>query len=151
MSVRKRSIDRLRAGAAFAATAVVLFAIGCNQNPYLAGPGGAAWQPARAPAVAGANPTDAQLAELSRRVQLLDDNNRQLHTQLAQSEQQSQVYRDELSLVRQQLADTTKQFESTKLVARMPKPRCAACRLRRRRGAARPSVPIPTSDNWPDD
>ncbi len=118
MSVRKRSIDRLRAGAAFAATAVVLFAIGCNQNPYLAAPGSAAWQPARAPAVAGANPTEAQLAELSRRVQLLDDNNRQLHTQLAQSEQQTQVYRDELRLVRQQLADTAKQFEATKLVAR---------------------------------
>jgi flagellar motor protein MotB len=48
----------------------------------------------------------------------LDDNNRQLHTQLAQSEQQSQVYRDELSLIRQQLADTTGKLESASIAAR---------------------------------
>lgn len=88
---------------------------GCTQNPYYAAPGGAAWQ---LPATPPVNPADAQLAELRRRVQLLDDNNRQLHTQLAQSEQQSQVYRDELSLIRQQLADTTGKLESASIAAR---------------------------------
>jgi len=48
---------------------------------------------------------------------LLDDNNRQLHTQLAQSEQQTQVYRDELSLVRQQLSDTANKLDSAMLAA----------------------------------
>jgi flagellar motor protein MotB len=67
---------------------------------------------------AAANPNDSRLAELSRRVQLLDDNNRQLHTQLAQSEQQAQVYREELDLVRKQLADTTQQLEAAAIAAR---------------------------------
>lgn len=66
---------------------------------------------------AGVAPQDAQLAELQRRVQHLDDNNRQLHTQIAQAEQQSQVYRDELSLVRQQLAETAGQLEQTRMAA----------------------------------
>ena len=89
--------------------------LGCSQNPYLAAPGSAAWQ--GSPATAAVNPTEAQLSELNRRVQLLDDNNRQLHTQLAQSEQQSQVYRDELNLVRKQLADTTSRLETTSIAA----------------------------------
>ena len=87
---------------------------GCSQNPYWAAPGAAAWQPQGPPVTA----TQAQITELSRRVQLLDDNNRQLTTQLAQSEQQSQVYRDELQLVRQQLADTAQQFEAAKIAAK---------------------------------
>jgi len=89
--------------------------VGCTQNPYLAAPGGAAWQ--ASPATVAVNPIEAQVAELNRRVQLLDDNNRQLHTQLAQSEQQAQVYRDELGLVRKQLADTTTRLEATSIAA----------------------------------
>ncbi len=97
-----------------AAAMTIMLLSGCSQNPYLAGPSGAPWQ--GQPVAAG--PEQAQLSELSRRVQLLDDNNRQLTTQLAQSEQRSQVYRDELELVRQQLADTTKQFEEAKVAAK---------------------------------
>ncbi len=103
---------------AFVATAMLLalvLAAGCSQNPYFAAPGGAAWQ---SPQNASANQSDARLAELSRRVQLLDDNNRQLHTQLAQSEQKSQVYRDESELLRNQLADLSRQMESTVIAAR---------------------------------
>ncbi|MEM6364876.1 MAG: OmpA family protein [Planctomycetota bacterium] len=121
-----------RLGATGCVCLLVLTA-GCTQNPYLAG--GSAWQPSSTvgpngfavasagnPAASnlaggGINPVQAQIAELNRRVQLLDDNNRQLTTQLAQSEQQSQVYRDELSLVREQLADTTRQYESARIVA----------------------------------
>ncbi len=88
---------------------------GCSQNPYFAAPGGAAWQ---MPTTAAVNPVEAQVSELRRRVQLLDDNNRQLHTQLAQSEQQAQVYRDELNLIRQQLADTSGRLESASIAAR---------------------------------
>lgn len=77
----------------------------------MAAPPTAAWQ---TPAAA-ADGQAAQLAELSRRVQHLDDNNRQLHTQLAQSEQRTQVFRDEVSLLRQQLADTSQQLEQARL------------------------------------
>ncbi len=97
-------------------TLVALFASGCSRNPYYAAaPGGAAWQ---VPQTAAVNPNDATIAELNRRVQMLDDNNRQLTTQLAQSEQQSQVYRDENELYRRQLAEMTNQLESANTLAR---------------------------------
>lgn len=74
--------------------------------------------PSPAGVAVAVNPNDSRMAELSRRVQLLDDNNRQLHTQLAQSEQQAQVYREELNLVRRQLADTNQQLETASIAAR---------------------------------
>ena len=89
--------------------------VGCTNNPYLTVPGGTGWQTPGSPGTV--DPVQAQMAELNRRVRLLDDNNRQLHTQLAQSEQQSQVYRDELGLVRQQLADTTNRLDSAAVAA----------------------------------
>lgn len=91
---------------------MVSFGGGCNHNPYLAGPN---WQ---VPQTAAVNPADAQIAELNRRIQLLDDNNSQLHIQLAQSEQQTQVYRDESEVLRKQLADMSQRLESTTLAAR---------------------------------
>jgi flagellar motor protein MotB len=123
---------RLSVGRACLATTcfvILLLATGCTGNPYLSAPGGAAWQTPGATAwqTPGAptaiDPTQAQLAELNRRVRLLDDNNRQLHTQLAQSEQQSQVYRDELNLVRQQLADTANRLDAAALAATEAKDR----------------------------
>ncbi|MCC9640939.1 OmpA family protein [Rhodopirellula sp. JC740] len=89
--------------------------LGCSQNPYLAGGGTTVWQPPSN--TAAVNGIQAQVAELNRRVQLLDDNNRQLTTQLAQSEQQAQVYRDELNLVRKQLSDTTQQYDAARIAA----------------------------------
>jgi len=88
---------------------------GCSQNPYFAGPAGSNWNN---PQTASVNQTEARVAELSRRVQLLDDNNRQLHTQLAQSEQQSQVFRDESELLRKQLGDLSQRAQSTAIAAR---------------------------------
>lgn len=99
--------------------AVLLWGAGCNQNPYMAGgypPPGGMGGPIGTPVAV--NPNDAKIAELSRRVQLLDDNNRQLHTQLAQSEQRAQVYNEELNLVRKQLSDTTQQLETATIAAR---------------------------------
>jgi chemotaxis protein MotB len=61
--------------------------------------------------------TEAQISELQRRVELLDKDNRQLQTQLAQSEQQTQVYREEMGLVRQQLADTAQRLEEARIAA----------------------------------
>jgi flagellar motor protein MotB len=106
------------ARAFIAASMIVAVAVllGCSQNPYFAAPGGAAWQ--ASPTAVAVNETDARIAELSRRVQMLDDNNRQLHTQLAQSEQQTLVYRDESELLRNQLGDISQKFESTAIAAR---------------------------------
>jgi len=98
-----------------------IVASGCTGNPYLATPGSTVWQTPGASAIV--DPAQAQMAELNRRVRLLDDNNRQLHTQLAQSEQQSQVYRDELNLVRQQLTDTTNRLDSAAIAASEAKDR----------------------------
>lgn len=94
-----------------------LAAIGCTQSPFPAGPGLPAGNPWGTAAVAPSSPYEAQIAELQRRVELLDKDNRQLQTQLAQSEQQSQVYREEVGLIRQQLADTTERLEEARLAA----------------------------------
>jgi flagellar motor protein MotB len=107
--------------AVFAAIFSLACLTACNQNPYLAGNGTAmnggpgSWgAPATSPQVAA---NEARISELSRRVQLLDDNNRQLHTQLAQSEQQSRVFQDESRLLREQLADVSGRLQSTSIAA----------------------------------
>ncbi|TWT54754.1 putative lipoprotein YiaD precursor [Rubripirellula amarantea] len=92
-----------------------LIVAGCSQNPYFASQAGAPWG---APNQAQVSMGEARISELSRRVQLLDDDNRQLQTQLAQSEQQTQVYRDESELLRRQLADMSSQVQSNAIAAR---------------------------------
>ncbi len=101
---------------------------GCNRNPYLpsgqpwpgaagqmpaggAMPGYAAGQaPLAGPAsVFAGQQTAPQLMEYQRRVQQLDDNNRQLTTQLAQAQQQQQAFRERGDLLAKQLQDATTQ------------------------------------------
>ncbi|XZE53744.1 OmpA family protein [Planctomycetaceae bacterium SH139] len=102
-----------------------LLAAGCTQGPYPLGPGfpaGGPWgNPQMPPGYAAGQDAfsagQAQIAELQRRVELLDKDNRQLQTQLAQSEQHAQVYRDELGLLRNQLADTVQRLEEERLAA----------------------------------
>ncbi|MCA9134755.1 MAG: OmpA family protein, partial [Planctomycetales bacterium] len=53
--------------------------------------------------------TAPQLVELQQRVQQLDENNRQLTTQLAQSQQQLQAFRERGDLLAKQLQDTNAQ------------------------------------------
>lgn len=53
--------------------------------------------------------TAPQLVELQRRVQQLDDNNRQLTTQLAQTQQQSEAFREKADLLAKQLGDLSTQ------------------------------------------
>ena len=57
----------------------------------------------------------SQMPELQRRVGELDVSNRDLHTRLAQSEQQQQIYRDQTQLLQQQLRDTANQLKETQL------------------------------------
>lgn len=116
-SVREHSL-RIQPQSAIALSLLSLSLLGgCTQGAYPPGPGypaGNPWGPAAPPNIA---PLEAQVTELQRRVQLLDEDNRQLQTQLAQSEQQSLVYRDEVNLMRQQLADTAERLEQARIAA----------------------------------
>lgn len=109
---------------------MVACCFGCNRNPYTGAPTwgaplamgqyGAAnpyGVAPGAPAANGAMPSygQPQLAELERRVQQLDVNNRQLTTQLAQSQQQVQLLRDREGLMQKQLQDTTINLQQERL------------------------------------
>jgi len=59
----------------------------------------------------------AQISELERRAKLLDENNRQLHSQLAQSQQQVQTYRERSNLMQQQLGDMSAQLQQARIAA----------------------------------
>ena len=59
----------------------------------------------------------AQISELERRARLLDENNRQLHSQLAQSQQQVQTYRERSDLMQQQLGDMSAQLQQARIAA----------------------------------
>ncbi len=59
--------------------------------------------------------TSARETDLSRRLQMLDENNRQLQTQLAQTQQQAQLAADERALLRRQLQDAAQQLQNTKM------------------------------------
>ncbi len=116
---------------------VLFLCLGCNRNPYLPNsygpngyaPSGQPWSGAaqyppsslQGYAPAGQAPlagpqsvfaqqqTAPQLQEAQRRAQQLDDNNRQLTTQLAQSQQQLQAFRERGDLLAKQLQDATTQ------------------------------------------
>ena len=55
-------------------------------------------------------------------MKLLDENNRQLHSQLAQSQQQVQTYRERSDLMQQQLGDMSAQLQQARIAAARPAP-----------------------------
>jgi flagellar motor protein MotB len=59
----------------------------------------------------------AQISELDRRARLLDENNRQLHSLLAQAQQQVQTYRERSDLMQQQLGDMSAQLQQARMAA----------------------------------
>ena len=84
--------------------------VGCNNNPFAPAGQASAWQqPGQQ------QPYEAQLAELNRRSGQLDANNRDLHAQLAQAAQQSQVTRDQVTLLQRQLQDSAQQLRETQI------------------------------------
>jgi chemotaxis protein MotB len=96
---------------------LVVGSLGCNRNPYWNAPYAVNPYPG-APAMPGSlmpNYAAAQNSEYERRLQQLDENNRQLTTQLAQSQQQMQVYRDRADLLQKQLLDTSTQLQQSRL------------------------------------
>ena len=106
---------------------IAIAALGCNRNPYPMNPyamNGGALTPTQQ-AMMGVNPlaqpmggAAPQLAEMQRRMQVLDDTNRTLTTQLAQAQQQMQVSRDRADLLAKQLQDTTGQLQQSLLAQR---------------------------------
>ena len=99
---------------------------GCTRYPYGAGygqyppagaavpPGGAAagYNPAAGPnSVYAQQQTNPQMLDLQRRVQQLDENNRQLTSQLAQQQQQNQAFRERNDLLQKQLQDASTQYQ----------------------------------------
>lgn len=79
---------------------------------------GAAPLPVNDPGMVGAQAAiAARESDLARRLQQLDENNRQLQTQLAQSQQQAQLASDERTLLRRQLQDVTSQLQQTQIAS----------------------------------
>jgi chemotaxis protein MotB len=57
------------------------------------------------------------MTELERRAKLLDDNNRQLTSQLALSQQQIQLYKERSDLMQRQLSDVSNQLQQSNMAA----------------------------------
>ncbi len=96
----------------------VIFTLsGCNRsNPYLTASPSGFLVPNVAPSIASPQ-VPAQLAELERRAKLLDDNNRQLTTQLAQSQQQMQLFKERSDLMQRQLQDVNGQLQQSRVAS----------------------------------
>lgn len=85
-----------------------LLSSGCGQNAFLTPQQQMAMQQQQSTYV-------TQVQELERRVNELDISNRDMYSRLAQSDQQQQVYRDQVALLQQQLKDTANQLRETQL------------------------------------
>ena len=81
---------------------------GCQGNPFLTAQRGQSWQQQQEQQP----PYVAQMQDLNRRNSDLDSNNRDLHSQFAQSQQRSQVLSDEVALLRNQLSDTVDKLKT---------------------------------------
>lgn len=99
-------------GVALTLTVLGLALAGCRQGQFAQQPQGFAWQQQQAQQQ---QPYVAQLQELNRRVAQLDQNNRDLHMQLAQSQQGSQVASEQVKLLQKQLTDTANQLRTAQL------------------------------------
>lgn len=88
-------------------------------SPSASAPGSNPWNPftaSSAPPMGSAAIT-AQMTELERRAKLLDDNNRQLTSQLALSQQQIQLYKERADLMQKQLGDVSSQLQQSNMAA----------------------------------
>lgn len=100
------------------AVCLLFSGVGCNRsNPYLtATPSGFSGSGLSAGNLA--NPQlPAQIVELERRARLLDDNNRQLTTQLAQSQQQMQLFKERSDLMQRQVQDVSNQLQQSRVAS----------------------------------
>jgi chemotaxis protein MotB len=95
----------------FTVTALALSVAGCNQPRAFTAqaPPASGWQE---PNITIPN---AQVQDLGRRATALDADNRDLHSELARSQQQAQLLTDEVSLLRSQLLETAAQVQDLQL------------------------------------
>jgi chemotaxis protein MotB len=73
-----------------------------------------------APNANGSAAATSQIAELERKARQLDDTNRQLTSQLAQSQQEIQLYKDRSDVMQRQLADVSGQLQESRIAASRP-------------------------------
>ena len=153
MGLGQRTSKRIKR-AAWLGALVLSLSSGCNRNPYAGG--GYAGAPyasqypgaAPMPGAMGGYPQNAQVAELERRIQQLDLDNRQLTTQLAQSQQKWQVADQRAVLFQQQLQDTSNQLQQARLAQQdlQGQTRGLQASINSRGGATlRPNVSGPTN------
>jgi flagellar motor protein MotB len=94
---------------------LTVVATGCNNNPF------AATQPmgALAPTTTATTTpiASADFTDLERRIKALDENNRMLTSQMAQMQQQGELYRERAALLQKQLGDVTAQLQTSSRVA----------------------------------
>ncbi|MFT7640447.1 MAG: flagellar motor protein MotB, partial [Pirellulaceae bacterium] len=105
----------------------LLTAAGCQQRPPMLI--GQAARPGQLPPGADAQLGSAYVqnsAEINRRIRELDVNNRELHSQLAQSQKYVQVLNDELTLVKGQLRGTAERLQVAETDRRNVENRVAA-------------------------
>ena len=100
-----------RIGIAALATLLVIQSAGCNQGQTLSAQPATAggWQQQAQQQVT------SQLQNLDRRAIALDADNQDLHGELARSQQQVQLLKDEVELLRERLADTANQLQDMQL------------------------------------
>jgi chemotaxis protein MotB len=105
---------------------------GCGQgNPFLTPQQQAALQQQQQPVHV------SQAQELQRRIGELDANNRDLHMQLAQAQQQAKVFQDQNELLRSQLRDTATQLRDAQLAQQSAEEQVTTLQAStRRRGGA---------------
>lgn len=91
------------------------FSLGCNNNPFaLTQPMGSAGTMGTNPAASSAAVgTSLEVADLERRLRALDENNRMLTAQLAQVQQQGDLYKERSALLQKQLGDMTAQVQNS--------------------------------------
>lgn len=112
--------------------ALVLAASGCNNSPFATGQKQAAAFPG-----ATQQPYETQIADLNRRVGQFATNNNELTAQLAQSQQQVVVLRDQVTLLQRRLEDTAGQLRDSQVARQDAEKRSESVQASlQRRGAA---------------
>ncbi len=105
----RMSAARMSVAAMLVAAMLVVGLAGCNnQSPFLNSPLANA---SAQPPAAWEQQQASRLQDLGRRASALDVDNRDLHTQLAQANQQVKLFSDEINLLRGRLNETASQLQ----------------------------------------
>lgn len=113
--------------------ALTLWACGCNNNPFAQNQ----QKPAGFPTASAPQPYETQIADLNRRVGQYASNNNELTAQLAQSQQQVIVLRDQVTLLQRRLEDTATQLRDQQVARQEAERKAESVQASlQRRGAA---------------